>query len=141
MRDFFDGLWGRFRAPLIVLCTVSVLMLNGLFVPSALAQPVQKEGVAFLQNAQPVIGYNIDFGMDLARVEQTIEHYGEEIRDVVEQALRNNVNHPESKDTAQNTYQRQSAMNDLLPERRSSAFSTEDLKNLKKTEHPRDRLK
>ena len=79
--------------------------------------------------------------MDIARVEQTIEHYGEEIRDVVEQALRNNVNNPESKDTAQNTYQRQSTMNDLLPERRSTAFSTEDLRNLKNTEHPRERLR
>ena len=144
MRRFFDRVWNRqfcnrFRKPLILLCAVGVLTLSGLFEQSALAQPVQKG--AILHDMQPIIGYNIDFGMDIARVEQTIEHYGEEIRDVVEQALRNNVNNPESKDTAQNTYQRQSAMNDLLPERRSSAFSTEDLRKLKNTEHPRDRLK
>lgn len=90
---------------------------------------------------QPVIAYNIDFGMDLARVERTIEHYGEEIREVVEQALMNNENHPESKDTAKNSYQRQSALNDLLPKKRSSAFSKDDLTKLRKTEHPRDRLR
>ncbi|MEL6902454.1 MAG: hypothetical protein AAFP07_16010, partial [Cyanobacteria bacterium J06606_4] len=106
---------------------VVVLTLSGLFEQSVIAQPI--------------IAYNIDFGMDLARVEQTIEHYGEEIRDVVEQALRNNVNNPDSKNTAQNTYKRQSALNELLPERRSSAFSRDDLVNLKKTEHPRDRLR
>ncbi len=90
---------------------------------------------------QPVVAYNIDFGMDLARAEQTIEHYGEEIREVVERALLNNENHPERNDTAKNSYQRQSAFNDLLPERRNSAFSKDDLTRLKKTEHPRDRLR
>ena len=90
---------------------------------------------------QPIVAYNIDFGMDLARVDQTIEYYGEEMRGVVEQALRNNVNHPNSKDTAENSYQRQTALNELLPERRSSAFSKEELTNLKKIEHPRERLR
>lgn len=96
---------------------------------------------ADLSIQQPVVAYNIDFGMDLARIEQTIEHYGEEIREVVEQALLNNENHPESKDTAKNSYQRVSVMNDLLPEKRNSAFSKDDLTNLRKTKHPRELLK
>lgn len=96
---------------------------------------------AVLSTQQPVVAYNIDFGMDLARAEQTIEHYGEEIRGIVEQALRNNENNPESKSTAKNSYQRQSALNEVLPEARSSAFSKDDLTKLKKTEHPRDRLR
>jgi len=92
-------------------------------------------------NTQPIIAYNIDFGMDLARAERTIEHYGEEIREIVEQALRNNENHPASKDTAKNSYRRETALNTILPERRSSAFSQSDLANLKQTEHPRERLR
>jgi len=108
----------------------------------AFSAPVSQSAFAApFATTPPTVAYNIDFGMDLARIEQTIEHYGEEIREVVEQALLNNVNHPESKETAQNTYQRESALNELLPERRSSAFSKDDLTNLKKTEHPRDRLR
>ncbi|MEL6603552.1 MAG: hypothetical protein AAFP20_10055 [Cyanobacteria bacterium J06614_10] len=127
MNRFFDKFGKRVGQSVVLVCLVVGLTLSGLFEQSAIAQPI--------------IAYNIDFGMDLARVEQTIEHYGEEIRDVVEQALRNNVNNPDSKNTAQNTYKRQSALNELLPERRSSAFSRDDLVNLKKTEHPRDRLR
>ncbi len=110
-------------------------------VDNAAAAPYSTGVVARLQTAQPLVAYNIDYGMDLARVERTIEHYGEKIRDVVEQALRNNENHPESKDTARNSYRRESALNDVLPERRNSAFSKNDLSNLRQTEHPRDRLK
>lgn len=104
-------------------------------------------GVATAQSMSPVVeeqtqlAYNIDFGMDLARAEQTIEYYGEELRDLVEQALRNNQNHPESKDTAKNSYQRESTLNDVLPEKRSSAFSKDDLVNLRSTKNPKDLLR
>ena len=126
-----------------------MLMLFGLFGQSALAQPspakiaqpLQGRLVASVSNRQPIVAYNIDFGMDLARAEQTIEFYGEELRDIVEQALRNNENHPDSKPTAKNSYQRESALNDVLPEGRSSAFSKDDLTNLRQTQHPRERLR
>ncbi|MEL6470991.1 MAG: hypothetical protein AAFQ74_14780 [Cyanobacteria bacterium J06623_4] len=133
MKRFFDGFGSWLKQWVMLLCLVAVFLLGGVLEQSVIASPTP--------NTQPVVAYNIDFGMDLARVEQTIEHYGEEIRDVVEQALRNNVNNPDSKNTAQNTYKRQSALNELLPERRSSAFSKDDLVNLKKTEHPRERLR
>lgn len=96
---------------------------------------------AALPSQPPIVAYNIDFGMDLAAAEQTIEYYGEEIREIVENALMNNENHPESKDTAKNSFQRESALNDLLPEKRSSAFSKDELTSLKKMNHPKDLLK
>ncbi len=96
---------------------------------------------ADLPTTQPLLAYNIDMGMDEARGEKTIEYHGEELREVVEQTLRNNVNHPESKDTAINSYKRESALNDILPEKRSSAFSKSDLSKLRETKHPRDILK
>ena len=135
------GKW--LKKSVMLLCLVAGLMFGGVFEQGAMAQPLLRRiAQPFPElTTQPIVAYNIDFGMDLARVDQTIEFYGEEIRDVVEQALRNNVNNPNSKDTAQNTFQRQSSINDLLPERRSSAFSKDDLVNLKKTEHPRERLR
>ena len=92
-------------------------------------------------NASPASAYGLDYEMDLARVEKTIEFYGEELREVVEQAIRNNDAHPERKDTAQNTFRRQSLLNELLPIRRNSAFSKDVLMQLRKTEHPKDRLR
>jgi len=129
--------WMRERMGNLVRCWVVSMLVVFLTVLGFGGSAV----AAGLSIQQPVVAYNIDFGMDLARVEQTIEHYGEEIREVVEQALMNNVNNPDSKDTAKNSYQRESALNDLLPERRSSAFSKDDLTQLKKTEHPRERLR
>ena len=96
---------------------------------------------ADLPETQTLLAYNIDMGMDEARGEKTIEYHGEELREVVEQTLRNNVNHPESKDTAENSYKRESALNDVLPEKRSSAFSKKELSQLRETKHPRDILK
>ncbi|MEO1390468.1 MAG: hypothetical protein AAFV85_24315 [Cyanobacteria bacterium J06634_6] len=110
-----------------------MLVAEGTFVKSVEASP--------LCSMQPIIAYNIDFEMDSATAEQTIEYYGEEIREFVEQALRNNQNHPERKSTAKNSYQRESALNDLLPEARSSAFSKETLSDLRKTKNPKDVLK
>ena len=87
------------------------------------------------------IAYSIDYEMDQARGEKTIEYYGESLREIVEQTLRNNDGHPERKETAQNSYRRQSFLNDLLPEKRSSAFDKDKLMKLRKTEHPKDRLR
>lgn len=128
MRKRMGGLVCRWMISVLIVCVAAF----------GISRPAVAAGLSI---QQPVVAYNIDFGMDLARIEQTIEHYGEEIREVVEQALLNNENHPESKDTAKNSYQRVSVLNDILPEKRSSAFSKDDLTNLRKTKHPRELLK
>ena len=97
--------------------------------------------LVFAFSAGSAIAYSIDYEMDQARGEKTIEYYGESLRDIVEQTLRNNDAHPESKETARNSYKRQSFLNDLLPEKRSSAFDKDQLMQLRKTQHPKDRLR
>lgn len=94
-----------------------------------------------------LLAYNIDYGMDQARGEQTLEYYeddedfGDKLREIIERTLRNNENHPESKETAKNSYKRESALNNILPEKRSSAFSKDDLSKLRKTQNPKDLLR
>lgn len=87
----------------------------------------------------PLIAYSVDYEMDRARGEKTIEHYGEPVRDVVEQAIKNNENNPRSKSTAENTYRRESWLNDLLPERLGQFFSKDDLLDMPNTDNPRER--
>ena len=109
------------------------------FVGSAIASPE----MPFSDASQTLIAYSLDYEMDRARGDQTIEHYGESVREPVEQAMRNNVNHPESKDTAENSYGRKSFLNKLLPERHSvgKEFSQDDFSSMRKISHPRDVLK
>ncbi len=95
-------------------------------------------GTILLGSAESSMAYSIDYGMDQARGDKTIEYYGEGLRDIVEQTLRNNVDHPDSKATAENSYKRESALNKVLPKQRRSAFSKEDLMKLRKTDNPRD---
>jgi hypothetical protein len=83
------------------------------------------------------IAYNIDLEMDKAREEKTVEHYGEGIRDLVEDANKNNVNAPDSKPTAQSTYERSNPVIDVLPKERSTRFSKEELQDMKKGERNR----
>ena len=85
--------------------------------------------------------YSIDYEMDQARGEKTIEYYGESLREIVEQTLRNNDGHPEAKETAQNSFKRQGFLNGMLPEKRKGAFDKERLMQLRKTENPKDRLR
>ena len=98
-------------------------------------------------NTNTLLAYNIDYGMDQARGEQTLEYYeddedfGDKLREIIERTLRNNENHPESKETAKNSYKRESALNDILPEKRSSAFTKDDLSKLRKTQNPKDLLR
>jgi len=100
-----------------------------------------------LPHDSTLLAYDIDYGMDQARGEQTLEYYadnedfGDKLRDIIEQTLRNNVNHPDSKSTAKNSYKRESTLNDLLPEKRSSAFSKDDLSKLRKTQNPKELLR
>ena len=96
-----------------------------------------------VQNSQPLVAYSLDYEMDRARGDQTIEHYGEAVREPVEQALRNNVNNPESKATAENSYGRKSFFNNLLPNRHSAGktFSKDDFSSMRKIVHPKDVLK
>jgi len=82
------------------------------------------------------MAYNIDYGMDQARGAKTIEYYGEPVREIVEQTMKNNVNHPEPKATSQNSYQRESKLNNLLPERRGQAFSLERFLSMRATSNP-----
>ena len=77
-----------------------------------------------------LIAYDIDLEMDKAREEKTVEHYGEGIRDIVKDATDNNVNAPDSKETAENSYERESKLNDVLPKRIGQDFSQEDLADM-----------
>ncbi len=82
------------------------------------------------------IAYSVDYEMDQARVEKTIEHYGEPVRPIVEKAIKNNENNPNSKDTAENTYKRESPLNSILPEQIGETFSKEDLLEMSGTDNP-----
>ncbi|PZO51170.1 MAG: hypothetical protein DCF15_15080 [Phormidesmis priestleyi] len=110
-----------------------------------LAVVIFSMGLVILGSAESSVAYSIDYGMDQARGEKTIEYYGESygesLRDIIEQTLRNNVESPDSKATAENTYKRESFLNDWLPKKRSSAFSRQDLMKLRETKNPRDRPK
>ena len=81
-----------------------------------------------------LLAYNIDQEMDQARKEKTVEHYGEGIRDVVEDATENNVNNPDKKPTAESTYERESSLNDVLPKQIGKDFSQEDLADMENSD-------
>jgi len=85
------------------------------------------------------IAYSVDYETDKARGEKTVEHYGEEMRPIVQQAIKNNEENPDSKSTADNSYKRESPLNELLPERLGKDFSTTDLLEMRDTEDPKDR--
>lgn len=89
-------------------------------------------------STQTLVAYSVDYEMDKARVEKTIDHYGEPVRDVAEQALENNENNPDSKETAENSYKRESFWNKILPRRHSvgQEFSKEDFAGMRKTSDP-----
>lgn len=127
-----DGLFRALMASLI-----AVLISVGFASAEA-----QANGDRLTQIPQSLIAYNVDYEMDKARAEQTIEHYGEPIREVVEEALQNNVNNPDSKETAENSYQRESPLNDLLPNRNSAGqkFSQDDFSDMQEIERPEDVL-
>ena len=124
-------------------------MGRGLFLSLVVALALGFSGLTanaaglMFNDAQPLLGYSLDYDMDRATGDKTIEYYGEPVRDAVEQAMRNNVNHPERKETAQNSYGRKSFLNDLLPDRNSKEkrFSQDDFSKMRKTENPKDRLK
>ena len=77
-----------------------------------------------------LLAYNIDQEMDQARKEKTVEHYGEGIRDIVEDATENNVNNPNKKSTAESTYKRENPLIDVLPKQIGKDFSQEDLADM-----------
>lgn len=79
-----------------------------------------------------LLAYDVDLQMDQARMEKTVEHYGEPVRDIVQEAVKNNENNPERKPTAKNTYERESRLNDVLPEKVGKDFSKEDLEDMEK---------
>lgn len=127
---------------------VTVVLLVGFAIASLANSPIP--GLAsrtvtgqLLQNvSQPnrtLIAYSVDYEMDKARGEKTVEHYGESMRPIVKQAIKNNENNPNSKDTAENTYRRKSLFNDLLPERIGRFFSKKDLLNMPNPDNPQGR--
>lgn len=79
-----------------------------------------------------LIAYSVDYEMDKARAEKTVEHYGEPIRDIVEDALENNDENPDRKSTAQNTYQRESPLNEVLPKKIGDSFSQKELSDMQR---------
>lgn len=99
--------------------------------------------IATSQSSQTLIAYSLDYDMDRATGDKTIEYYGEPVREAVEQALRNNVNHPDSKETAKNSYGRKSFLNDVLPNRNKAGktFSQDDFAGMRKTDNPKERLR
>lgn len=80
------------------------------------------------------VAYNIDVEMDRARREKTVEHYGEGMRRLVQDAVDNNADNPDAKPTAENTYQRETALNETLPKTLPEVigkdFSSETLEHL-----------
>ena len=93
-------------------------------------------GLVIFPMASDAIAYSVDYEMDKARAEKTVEHYGEPIRPIVEQAIENNENNPDSKATAENSYQRESPPNRLLPKRWGKFFSKKDFLDMSDTEDP-----
>lgn len=121
------GAWIEANRRLKVL--VGSLVLAVILVSGAVMNRV---GTIAPRTAPTLLAYNVDLEMDKARVEKTVEHYGEPIRDIVEQAARNNENAPDSKSTAENSYERESPLNDILPESVGKKFSQGDLKDMEK---------
>lgn len=111
------------------LCTTAaaLLMLSALVLSPA-------EKALYSPEASAIIAYDIDYEMDEARKEKTIEHYGEGIRDIVEDATANNVNNPESKPTAENSYEREGPLNDVLPKQIGKDFSKKELANMENSD-------
>lgn len=77
---------------------VSVVVLTGLFWP-----PVSQAAIASDQTA-PTLAYRIDWDKDKARQEKTVEHYGEGVRPIVEDAQKNNAEHPQNQAVPEEEY-------------------------------------
>lgn len=127
------------RNQLMRFAVAVVLMIEAMIASPtySFADGLRGEVISF--SSSPLIAYSVDYEMDRARGEKTIEHYGEPVRDVVEQAIKNNEDNPRSKSTAENTYRRESWLNDLLPERLGQFFSKDDLLDMPNTDNPRKR--
>ncbi len=103
------------------------LLLVTLMPPSVTSASLMSPGLP-----DNLVAYSVDYEMDKARAEKTVEHYGEPIRDIVEDALENNEENPNSKSTAQNTYQRESPLNDVLPKKIGDSFSQKELSDMQR---------
>ncbi len=93
-------------------------------------------GLIVFPLSSDAIAYSVDYEMDKARAEKTVEHYGESIRPIIEDAIDNNENNPDSKATAENSYQRESPLNRLLPKRLGKFFSKKDFLDMSGTDDP-----
>ena len=52
------------------------------------------------------------------------------MKPIVQQAMKNNEDNPNHKSTAENTYQRESPLNDVLPKKMGKSFSEDDLADM-----------
>ncbi len=116
------------------------LVLLALTLPSSISASLTSSGLMspHLSNSN-VIAYSVDYEMDKARAEKTVEHYGEPIRDIVEGALENNEENPDSKSTAQNTYQRENPLNEILPKKIGDSFSQKELSDMQRDDQSANR--
>ncbi|MEO0455558.1 MAG: hypothetical protein AAF152_03115 [Cyanobacteria bacterium P01_A01_bin.114] len=138
LRQLSAALTARFSGGLNLYCllnglmTVMILLVTAFasVVPPVLALPAK----AAMPAASVQVAYNVDLEMDKARIEKTVEKQGESMREIVQSAHRNNENHPSSKPTAENTYERESLLNEHLPDELGEDFSKRELKTMKRAE-------
>ena len=105
-------------ACLIIILSLITTLIKGVDKQSEqdILQLPLSDGISSNWSYDSILAYNVDIDMDRAREEQTVNHYGEGIREFVEDAIDNNADNPNAKPTAENTYQRDTALNKVLPE-------------------------
>jgi hypothetical protein len=112
-------------------------IINSAIQASTVVKPLDRPANTLVSNQ--LIAYSVDFDMDKARLEKTIEHYGEPVRGIVEQAVENNDENPEHKDTAENSYKRENSVIDNLPKENGRSFSKEDLVDMEHSDKAQEK--
>ncbi|MGB7084939.1 MAG: hypothetical protein WBD47_05265 [Phormidesmis sp.] len=140
LRQYSDQLLGQLPGPLLGLTVAVILSVGFALSCSPLGNTISSSlrAQAIAPENSVLIAYSVDYEMDKARVEKTVEHYGESVQPMVEQAIKNNEDNPSSKDTAENSYKRESPLNDLLPESWGQSFDQADLSDMRSTDNPRE---
>lgn len=108
------------RLLVYIACLLVAIALLTLLASKSANKEVESAPMQALSGA---VAYNIDIDMDKAREETTVDHYGEGIREFVQDANGNNVNNPQAKPTAENTYPRETSLDDALPQVLPEVFS------------------
>ena len=106
-------------ACLIIVLSLITTLVKGIDTesePDIFQPPLSEEISSGNWSYGSMLAYNVDIDMDRARKEQTVDHYGEGIGELVQDAIDNNADNPNAKPTAENTYQRDTTLNEVLPE-------------------------